>query len=1069
MIISASLTEYNIYDIKKSLDTKIIELPNDGLYDYLVYPTYTMQSPSTSGPFWFGDKMVIKWNYTEQLSDLIPSTSIAICENEDTSNDIFTNIKTSVKNVMWLIPSQSNLKLDSKYYIKVYTDIDGYKIEDNSQEFTFDKRSFTIIKDIPNIPIKANIGNTVDINWIENGAGDYFKIELLRAYGEDGQISTVIDDKYYTTGNTYTWKIENLEPDLNINDNINIQECRIKITDIEHNLSDITQKINLLIPYVSYQGTIGRLIKSAENVDDIIIGTGEGDATLALYGFNPSDFRVPYTGSFTFNYDTTNAVEVYLTKLSKPSYYEALPRLSGIYSIEDAKENETYTVNARDDNYFVKNAQFSITIIMPKDDTGDGGDDGGGDDTPKNISDMTKLEFLKYCVSLGEESLTSGDAIISPPSEIPTLVMQYKKESDEMIEGTPCTTILYLLTKVITFVIEPLWRAEDPTVPFIFLGPSSLRNRIKAANNEWLKRGRGAMCDSKITLSVKSLTFQGISINADSEIQTYNVQGKGLLSDIDISAPEGFKIARSRDSNFGKTLLIPASDAEGKKVFIDVIFNSDKTIYDGVIVHKTQDSPDAVLNVAGTLPEQSIFTDKSEISFGDVSINTPAYNVYTVWAIGITGNLHIYAPIDYKVSVLNGQPGRQLTLYSDSTGKILPTEIKVQFTPSGIGHSINKIEHHIAEGYTVSQLDVKVDGYGIGNPDDNVITLNPKSITFSEEISVGRNIKTQYYVKSNWVKDNLKISVSDLSPFIISKLYPEPKELGVKNLTINRNEFGAISDTTIELKFVPTTPGRFFENVSHIIGNDISTNVDLPASGYTAGYGTIVAYPSLIDVGKMNIEGNGIVTFYDIWSSVAIDGDVTIQASDNCFIALHASKNYVKTLFIQRDIYKKIDGKKIDVLFKPMAIGKYSEVIHHLIGNDANSAADVIITGEVVTGGENNTAALIPSLLDFGGVKVNTSSVLSYKVMFSNDVINATISTSTIQIPPYLSTPYTISESPIGPFVSSFTVENTGIERAIYVKFEPVFPLDYNTETIMHIISLTGGIFNLELKGRGII
>lgn len=388
MIISSSIIQYNTSDIKRALDTKITELSSDGYYDYLPFPYYTFELPSSNGPFWKRDSIVIKWDYSEPLDNLIPSTSIYLV-NPIQERVVKRNVKTSAKNINYFLPRW--MMQDTNYHFRVETMFDGEKVFATSSTFTVDDRYIDITTEAPPVPIVANQGRTFEINWKGHGTGDYVKIESL-AFFElntitmDGAIGrlignpagngeytventvalngdpsnpmvlAVIEQKKYVGNNTtYTWTVDNIPYDV---DNI-----RVKITDsYKPHVYDYTPPIQVLTPYIGIKNFMGRLV--GQPIIPEVTYSGISDALLTVYGFNPTDRIVEETGSLKFNYDSTNAIQVFLTKASKANYSYVLPKLNGIYTIKNIKEDDIYTVNAKDSNNKVRKATFNVHVEM---------------------------------------------------------------------------------------------------------------------------------------------------------------------------------------------------------------------------------------------------------------------------------------------------------------------------------------------------------------------------------------------------------------------------------------------------------------------------------------------------------------------------------------------------------------------------------------------------------------------------------------------------------------------------------------------------------------------------------
>lgn len=493
LYVTCSLDVYNTSDIKRALDTKITELSIDGYYDYLSTPTYDVELPADSGPFWKRDKMTIKWDYSEPLNDLIPSTSIYLV-SESGQKLIRRNIKTSAKNINYTLPD--SLSENSNYHFKVGTIFEGEEIFDTSSLFTVKRRFIDITTGAPTSPIVANQGNTFTVDWNGEGISDYVKIELLQSLEWntitiDGNIGRLIGDagaeppialngdpsnpvviktleakKYVGNNKSYTWTVNDISHE--------IENVRLKVIDSYHPYAyDYTPPINLTVKHIALKNMMGRLI--GQPAIGEVTYSGISDALLSVHSFIPKDRIVPESQSLQFIYNTTNAIQVYLTKQSKPNYSLILPSLNGTHTIQNIVEDDVYTVNAKDSLNRVRKATFGVYSELE------------GTTNETELSKFTLVQLLNYSVALGEESLTAGDVILEPGAPIPAKVAQYKVEASQMSENTDYTVVKFLLKLVNDDILSILLIGQNEP-PRILLGDGSLRERIMEANVEIAKR-----------------------------------------------------------------------------------------------------------------------------------------------------------------------------------------------------------------------------------------------------------------------------------------------------------------------------------------------------------------------------------------------------------------------------------------------------------------------------------------------------------------------------------------------------------------------------------------------------
>ncbi len=500
MIISASILQYNTFDIKRALDTKISELSDTGIYDYLPYPAIDVQSPYTSGPFWQGDTILIKWNYSEPLNNLIPSTSIYLMSGSNQTL-LFENYPTDYKNMNWIIPK--SLQEKTTYFIKVQSVFDGQIIADVSPTFTVESRSIQITSKPPVLPIIANQGQIYTITWDEKGTSNYFKIELIgpddntnikfeEQFGrlirnpdeeQQGEIVTdikpvsndaensnvimVIEDKYYTTNSSYTWTADYIPAIFN-------NVSRIKITDIQNLTTAISPEIQLYVPYININ-TVGRGIQLDLNGPNVITGSGQGDADISAYDFNPKSLIVTNGLDFSFQYSSTNAVKVYLKKNSNPYYFVSLP-LSGQYTITGITQDEKYVLSAEDGAQQLKNVILDIKLktehVVEETD----------------ISKFSLQNLLMYSTALMQEVQTSGDAIIEPNAQVNSRISFYVNEATQTTENTDEQAIWYLLKNLNEEVLKVLLNGNDVSPVVKLFEGTNLKTKVLELNQEIGKR-----------------------------------------------------------------------------------------------------------------------------------------------------------------------------------------------------------------------------------------------------------------------------------------------------------------------------------------------------------------------------------------------------------------------------------------------------------------------------------------------------------------------------------------------------------------------------------------------------
>ena len=426
MIISSSILEYNISEIKRTFETSISELSSDGLYDYLPVPVCIVQSPISSGPFWRNDVLPIEWDFTEPLINLIPSTSVYLV-SASTQILLKDNIPTKNRNFNWTVSEPFNDT--STYFILVQNSGSKVIASDVSPTFTLDTRTIHITSKAPSTPLIANQGQTYILTWSEHGTSNTYKIELLDVSpGKPNSTIQTIEDTYTTVDGTYTWNIENIEVH-------NIDTIKLKITDIQNSLSAVSSEIGIVVPYITIN-PIGHFITTPNIIGtDVIKGVGEGSSYISAFGFNPSSLTPLYSSSFSFQYSTTNAVSVYLADQNDARFIENLP-LNGIHTIPNVTLDTVYKLNAVDGNNKLTIASIPVKI--------------------KTIPPVQSVPLTAYSIwelymtasAFLQTVQTSSFAIIEPGAPVNDRISFYVSEASKLPADMNGDNIMYLLEQV---------------------------------------------------------------------------------------------------------------------------------------------------------------------------------------------------------------------------------------------------------------------------------------------------------------------------------------------------------------------------------------------------------------------------------------------------------------------------------------------------------------------------------------------------------------------------------------------------------------------------------------------
>lgn len=503
MNLYSKLNEYKTSDIKRVLDTKITEFNNNTIYDYLPMPTIDFELPNSNELFWKRDTMVIKWDYSEPIDNLIPTSSIYLFNGSE--YEFVDNVETHIKNISWDIPQ--SLEVGTPYHFKINTFLHNRLIEDTSSVFTVDERKIEVTSKSPTSPIVGNKGNTHTIEWRSHGTSEYVMIIMqdslepnsVEFYSYVGRkignpnnpsdpilqnnntitssdlihpvVRDVIEEKFYVgDGNSYEWNVENIPVELD--------SVVIKVVDPYHPfVYGHTDPIPVITPNIEFAVSIGRIVTGSLYPGEIggvppdpdpIAG---GSMTLNIFGFNPSTKLVERGNNLRFNYSTTNASEIFLTKMSNLNNAVRLPNLDGNYTIENIQMGDIYYLNAKDSNGLIISQSFNVGI----------------DDPPApNYTDLTEKtdwELLGYTIQLLENVLMSEYFINQ--SNINTRVLAYKEAYNYWDSGNipGNETILQMLSTIQNETIVRILEGQSPP-DTIVLYPSYIRIELENLNEE---------------------------------------------------------------------------------------------------------------------------------------------------------------------------------------------------------------------------------------------------------------------------------------------------------------------------------------------------------------------------------------------------------------------------------------------------------------------------------------------------------------------------------------------------------------------------------------------------------
>ena len=1050
MITSSSLFNYNTTDIKKTIDTKIVELSNDGFYDYMPYPEYFVTSPEENEKFYWGDSMVIKWNYTEPRNNLISKTNIDLISywTGDILNkiNIISDIPTSDKNVTWKIPLDKFDKNVEDYSIKIYSFIDDIEISDTSKIFKLEK------------PIS---GKGLYDRLIGQGDGD----ATLTIYGFVPNFMTssfnfvVSESKSfrfnYDTSNAVKVYMEKASDPVFI-EQLNPGFGIYTIEDVRNNDTyTITAK-----DYVGKEKRASFSITeyitpfdfSNPNVRDCIFAEGPGNALLRLCGFSPNVteskniFVVSQSKDFRFNYSSSNATSVFLEKQSDSSYIQELGTSYGTFKLENLINDDKYKASVIDDDGNVKIVNFGIKIFKYV-------------ATPYELSQMTLYDFAKYSLSLAEESLTSADSILSfvgedgniTTSKFIEFVPLYIKEIDEMSSETPCRTIAILLKNIFNNAIIPLQDLTGKSITRLgqlyyselstkgYLGISLLREKIENVVTEYnIRKQFNNFCgyvepfyppsyESDVSIPTTFIW----KINS-SDISFYGEDGQLLpyfSFDLQVSTDDGFNNIIIYKENIN-SLTYETEDLK-----------NDTTYYWRVRLKNTQS------NIIHTW---SVGTKFSTIFYGKAGkpiLISPENNTTQLTPLLFTWNRQ--NSVKYRIEISDNESFYRKELYSEiESNSYLLTD----------NFSENKEYFWRVQSFNNQSVSLWSDSFKYFlEKNTEKIHCDVKELIFGNVIVNDYKI-LQYSIWTEDVGPGIPIYISAPSDYKLS-FSPIDLETNRGNeISVSTGDNGKLENTIIYVRFNPSVSGQSVGEILHRIGFGVSNEIKrIPVNGtgisdglqsdgniiLKSTSGNAVEY---LNFGKVSVGSNKVIS-YDVQTTV-VPGDLHIKSPNQYLLTKMPYLVDVSELILHRDNNNAIPKTTISVKFIPGILGAFGSKIEHyiqpILQNEIKK--DLPVKGYTDNYGDiyvsfegKNTSGF----LDFGSVNLGEFKLSQYLIQSSDSIPGDVV----------ISSPdgYLISEAPYTSYVKNITIirDATGKigqpnGKIIAVKFNPLEIRNYD-------------------------
>ncbi|MDD3143417.1 MAG: SUMF1/EgtB/PvdO family nonheme iron enzyme [Candidatus Cloacimonetes bacterium] len=274
---------------------------------------------------------------------------------------------------------------------------------------------------------------------------------------------------------------------------------------------------------------------------------------------------------------------------------------------------------------------------------------------------------------------------------------------------------------------------------------------------------------------------------------------------------------------------------------------------------------------------------------------------------------------------------------------------------------------------------------------------------------------------------------------------------GTYNTSLTVNHTGGSVNTTIWVRFQPTSAQYYGGNVSNSSSGATTVNVSVNGTGVTP---SLEVSPSSLSFGNVTVDTNSTPQSYAL-SGSNLTANVTVTAPTGYRVATSQSGTYSTSLTVNQS------GGSVNttiwVRFQPTSDQSYS-------GNVSNSSSGATTVNVSVSGtGVNPTVPVIsvnPTSLSFGNVTVDTNSTpQSYTLSGSNLTGNVTVTAPT---------GYRVATSQSGTYSTSLTVNHSGgsVNATIWVRFQPTSAQYYGGNVSNSSSGAT--TVNVSVSGTGV-
>jgi len=214
-----------------------------------------------------------------------------------------------------------------------------------------------------------------------------------------------------------------------------------------------------------------------------------------------------------------------------------------------------------------------------------------------------------------------------------------------------------------------------------------------------------------ITVSPSNLNFGEVMINSNS-VEEFTLTGVNLTDNITVTAPTGFKVSKYSSSGFANSISYTVSNGNvNSTVYVkfEPIANQE---YSNNISCTSSGASAVSVSIIGMGIGPVIETNFTNLSFGDVIINSTADDDFTLTGSNLSGNITVTAPTGYLVSKTYGSGYTNSISYTPAEVNNSAT-VYVRFAPTSEQYYSGNISCTTSGA---SRVDVSVTGTGLPVP-----------------------------------------------------------------------------------------------------------------------------------------------------------------------------------------------------------------------------------------------------------------------------------------------------------------------------------------------------------------